>query len=186
MSEALVDRIVAETGYSRCVVSALVGLSLPLRASLIAFFNTYRAALIQEKSKLAGLVSQANVVSEQIGTVMNAGRAAMAPFDTILGALPFQQMVDNCPLIVGEFQQILNSLPTQIPSAFITQAAGIDGFDIFAGVKDYKTMTNKMDELAFRLQRSVSVSDRLSKQSLEFDKSLDLIDQYLNILAKAQ
>jgi hypothetical protein len=186
MSDTLVDKIVNETGYSRCVVSALVALSFPVRSSLIAFIQTYRAALLVEKSKLIGLAAQADVVSNQLGIVANAGRAALAPFDTILGAIPFEQLAKNCPAIVGEFAQIVDKLPTQIPSTFITQAAYMDGFDIFAGVKDYKSMRNKMDELAFRLQRATSVSDRLSKQSSDFDRALDLIDTYLDIFTRMQ
>jgi hypothetical protein len=186
MADTLVDKIVDETGYSRCVVSALVGLSFPLRAALIAFFNAYRVILIQDKAKLVGLISQANVVAEQIAVVANAGRAAMAPFDTILGAIPFAQMAENCPLIVGEMGQIIDALPTQIPSTFISQAANIDGFDIFAGVTDYNSMTNKLDELAFRSQRALSASDRLSKQSAELDRALELMDQYLDILSRTQ
>lgn len=188
MSDTLVDRIVAETGYERCVVSALVVLSAPLRSTLIAFLNTARAALLIEKAKLVGLAAYADVVSVQLGIVANAARAAMAPFDTMLGAIPFQQLGENCPVILGEFEQMMAKIPTQIPAQFavLAQATGLDGFDLFADVKDYNSMRDKLDELAFRLQRATSVSDKVNKLSADFDRSLAIIDKYLAIFSRMQ
>jgi hypothetical protein len=188
LSDTLVDKIVAETGYERCVVSVLVALSAPLRSTLIAFLNTARAALLAEKAKLVGLAANADVISVQLGIVANAGRAALAPFDTLLGALPFQQMGASCNVFVGEFQQMLDSTPTELPpgTAALASATGFDGFDLFANVKDYHSMRNKMDELAFRMQRATSVSDKVNKLSTDADRALDIIDKYLNIFTRMQ
>jgi len=186
MSNTLVDNIVAETGASLCVVSALVALSFPFRASLIAFLNTYRAILLAEKAKLVGKTAQADLVAQQLGIIVAAGRAALAPFNTILGAIPFEQLSKNCPAVVGELQGIVGNIPTTIPSDFVTQALNIDGFDVFAGVTDYKSMRNKLDELAFRLQRAVTISDKASKLSTDIDQSLSIIDKYLAIFARMQ
>jgi len=186
LSDTLVDKIVSETGYERCVVSALVALSFPMRSTLIAFLNTFRAALLAEKAKLVGLSAYADVVSTQLGIVANAARAAMAPFDTILGAIPFEQLGENCPVILGEFQQMMDKIPTQITTNFaaLAQTTGLEGFDLFADVKDYNSMRDKLDELSFRIQRATSVSDKINKQSADFDRSLAILDKYLDIFTK--
>ena len=186
MADTLVDSIVSATGYSRCIVSALVALSWPVRSALIAFLNTSRAALLTEKAKLVGLSSYADVVAKQLGTVADAGRAALAPYDTLLGAIPFEQMAENCPLILETFSQMVDKIPVQIPTTAVTSALGMDGFDLFAGVKDYKSMKNKMNELAFRLQRATSVSDKVNKQSADIDRALSVVDQYLDIFSRMQ
>jgi len=182
---SLVDNIVAATGASRCLVSVLVALSFPLRASLTTFLQTYRAILLAEKAKLVGKTAQADVIAQQLGIIVAAGRAALAPFNTILGAIPFAQL-SKCAGATEDLQHVVDNTPTAIPSSFITQAANIDGFDIFTGVTDYKSMRNKLDELAFRLQRALTVSDKASKLSTSIDRSLSVIDTYLAIFSRMQ
>jgi hypothetical protein len=184
MSDTLVDKIVEETGASRCVVSALVALSFPLRAALITFLQTYRAKLLAEKAKLVGKTAQADIVAQKLNNVVSAGRAAMAPFNTILDAIPFEQLANNCPDVVEELNSIIGNIPTTIPSNAVTQQLGLAEFDVFAGVTDYKSMRNKLDELAFRLQRATTISNLANKQSTDIDRSLSIIDKYLAIFSK--
>lgn len=183
---SLVDKIVADTGYDRCIVSALVALSFPLRSVIIGFLNTSKASLLAAKSSLVGAAAVADVLSQQIGVIQAAGLAALAPFDTILGAIPFEQLGANCPLLLTELQQVVDNTPTEIPASFATIALGIDGFDIFAGVKDYKTLKSKMNELAFRLQRATSASAKAQDESAKIDRSLADINKYLDIFSRMQ
>jgi hypothetical protein len=186
MANNIVDKIVEETGYDRCIVSAIVGLSYPLRQLLITFLNTYKAKFIAEKSKMIGKAKQADIVSEQVGNVLTAARAALAPVDSIINTIPIEQIVKSCPTVLEELKTIFDNSPAAIPSNTVTQALNIDEFDIFSGVTNYKSLRNKIDELSFRLQRSLSISDKANKLSSDIDRSISIIDKYLTILSKAQ
>ena len=185
-NDVLVNDIVAATGYPICIVSVLVGLTLPLRQTLIAFLNTVKALLLAEKAKLVGKTKAADVLARKLDTVAAAGRTALAPYDTILNALPIQHMVENCPLFGDQFTKLFGNIPVTIPTNPVTQAAGLDGFDVFSGVKNYRSLRAKLDEITFRAERALTVSDRANKISHDLDDSLSAIDMYLNILSRSQ
>ena len=183
---SLVDKIVQDTGYSRCVVSALVALSFPMRSTLITFFNTYKAIIIAEKAKIIGIAAKADVVATEINTVVQAGRSAVAPINTVLNAIPFEQLAQNCPQVVTDIKQVVDNIPTTIPANVVTKATGIASFDVFSGVTNYKTMQNKLNELAFKSQRATTASAYASKASSDMDSALNIIDEYLDIFSRMQ
>jgi hypothetical protein len=185
-NDVLVNDIVAATGYPVCIVSVLVGLSLPLRSMFISFLNKLKALLLAEKAKLVGKTKAADVLARKLDAVTQAGRLALAPYDTILNALPFQQMAQNCGLFGDQFQKLWGNIPVSIPVTPATQILGFDGFDAFSGVKNYTSLRSKLDEITFRMERALTISDKANKLSHDLDDNLSAIDMYLNILSRSQ
>ena len=182
----LVDTIVADTGYPQDVVSALVALSFPIRSSMITFLNTAKAFLIASTASIIGTVAKADVIAQELATVSNAGRVALAPFDTFLGMIPFKQLAEASPNVVGQLQNIFGNTPVIIPDNLLTEILDINKFDVFAGVTNYQSLKTKLNELEFRTQRAVTLASRASALSTNVHQAIATIDMYLDIFTRMQ
>lgn len=166
--------------YFTCIVLLLIGLTATMRNVLRLWLEEQRAFLLTKKSELVAQSARYDLLKKQQEMAIEFIHHVMDPFDNIFNAItPFLRSTECAgPFMIG----ITKTLPVKIPSNAVTNFIGVGGFDLFEGVQTYGDLKVKLEDLTWRLGRTVSASYYAQKVSSEIDNQTKFIDAYLDIL----
>ncbi len=169
-------------------VQLFIVLSTPVRRALYNLITSQEAALKIQRSSLLMLSKKGDVLAERIALIQTAIDNALLPVNSALQIVPLDTLVNDFPALestakaISEFlSNIVQATPLKIPSS-VAQTMGFGGFDFFEGIRDFKDLRNKLDDLEFRASRAAALSNYTSTGLAYIDSLLSKITLYKEIL----
>ena len=148
-------------------------------------YNVLQASKTTLQLKKAELVRQSqkgNDLAKKISVLRAATSIITEQVNNILKIVPLDSTLSTIPE-VSDFLNLLSSnVPIKVPEYAIFDLAGIGGFELLDGVKDFRSLSDKIDELEFRLSRTLAFSDYIQAGSTYLDNQLNKITIYLDII----
>jgi len=148
-------------------------------------YNVLQASKTTLQLKKAELVRQSqkgNDLAKKISVLRAATSIITEQVNNILKIVPLDSTLSTIPE-VSDFLNLLSSnVPIKVPEYAIFDLAGIGGFELLDGVKDFRSLSDKIDELEFRLSETLAFSDYIQAGSTYLDNQLNKITIYLDII----
>lgn len=173
---------------SPSIVQLFIVLTTPVRRAIYTLIDSQEAALKIQQSSLLMLSKKSDVLAQKITVMQTAIDAALVPVNTALQIIPLDTLVNDFPALentakaIAQFLgQVVQSTPLKIPAP-MAQVMGFGGFDFFEGVKDFKDLQDKFDDLEFRAARAGSLSNYASTGLAYIDDLLNQITIFKTIL----
>jgi len=186
----IAQNLIAENGWdvTPAYVQVFIVLSQPVRRAIYDLIESQEAALKIQRSSLQVLSKKGDVLGERIAIIQTAVDSALLPVRKALQIVPMDTLVNDFPALedtaksISDFlSNIVQATPLKIP-ALTAQIMGFGGFDFFEGVRDFKDLQNKLDDLEFRAARAASLSNYASTGLAYIDNLLSQITLYKDIL----
>jgi hypothetical protein len=187
------------------IVQIFMVLTKPIREALYAYLQVQKAALNTAKAKLVRNALKADGLAEQLSVLQTTTAAAFQPItqflqylplDTIIHEIPFAEefvhkdapkvdifntLADISPDFAEFLKSLADALPVKIPLSAISSMFG-ENFEFFEGIENFQDLREKVEELEFRLARTVAVSSYAQAGSSYIDIQLRNIDVYMDVL----
>lgn len=186
-----------EEEYGWSVSSGLIqffyAISRPLRRAILQYLIVQEAQLHVVKTTMLATSRQGDVVSNKIKQVIIATNLLMEPVDKFIQLIPLDSVLQEYPeemqsissAVASFMDSIISTIPVAIPeniAATIKSVSGMEGFDFFEGVHNYKDLRDKVEELQFRAARATALSNYASAGIYALENKLSEIVKFKTIL----
>ena len=165
ITQELIDELHQKTGFSVCLITALLVLSYPVRTALKLFLQQQRSLLELKVNKLAFQVQRNNMLSEKFNDLFVAVSNKLGAVKNIINVTHFGDVVNNCP----ELQNLLQSM---------IKGAGVSGLRIegFSDVEDI------LSEIHYRLNSANAALNLSTRAQKQLTARLALLDKWIELL----
>lgn len=170
------------TWVSPFLVQLFIALSQQVRLASYNYLMVVKNSLMVEKAKVVRNAQKGDAIANQLKQLQTATAAAFGALDAILAIVP----IDSTLKVIPEVEDFLNLLtaavPIKIPETALYGIAGVNGFELFEGVTDYRSLKAKIEEIEYRLSRAAALSNYAQAGSAYLDAQINKIDVYLEII----
>jgi hypothetical protein len=165
LTQSLIDDLAKRTGFSPCLITALLALSQPSRTSLKVFLQQQRSLLTLKMNKLTFQIQRNNMLSTAFNNLFTVASQKLNSVKNILNVVHFGAVANNCT----ELQRLMQS---------IIKGAGVSGLKL----EGFDDVENILSEINYRLQSANAALDLTTRARDQLNAELELIDRWIDLL----
>ncbi|MCK9471487.1 MAG: hypothetical protein M0Q88_07030 [Bacilli bacterium] len=162
------------------IVELFIILSKPLRHSLRNYFTGQLQYLSTVKKSLLSKVGKFDIIYNKLNEFNGILTQVLAPVDRLYRSFPLDEILLENPDIARVFDDILKFIPINIPETL--QINDVDAIEILDGINSYGDLRDKIDELNFRVARSLSIRENLTNQTSQIDTTINKLQSYIDLI----
>lgn len=175
-----------------CVAGVLLILTAPIRAAISNYIDAQIVQLeILKSNAEVALSSLQNKYIPILQTTLDAINDVLAPVDKLMTVVPLDAAIsyvsqNQC------FGNLMNTLTAFItvnigtPIAQVLKAAGLQDVIDFSGVTSYRDFRNRLDDVVFKLNKQISLSERVRDNTTSIDQNLKTLETYSMVISNLE
>ena len=175
-----------------CIAGVLLVLTAPIRATISNYIDAQIVQLeILKSNAEVALSSLQNKYIPILQTTLDAINDILAPVDKLMTVVPLDAAISYISQSQC-FGNLMNTLTAFItvnvgtPIAQALKIAGLQDVIDFSGVTSYRDFRNRLDDVVFKLNKQISLSDRVRDNTTSIDQNLKTLETYSMIISNLE
>ncbi len=162
------------------IVDLFITLSKPLRHTLRNYFTGQLQYLTIVKKGLLSKVGKFDIIYNKLNEFNGILTQVLAPIDRLYRSFPLDTILLENPDIAKIFDDILEFVTLNVSD--ILQINNVEAIEMLDGINSYGDLRDKIDELTFRMARSLSIRENLTNKTSLIDNTIDKLQSYIDLI----
>lgn len=162
------------------IVDLFITLSKPLRHTLRNYFTGQLQYLTIVKKGLLSKVGKFDIIYNKLNEFNGILTQILAPIDRLYRSFPLDTILLENPDIAKIFDDILEFVTLNVSD--VLQIDNVEAVEMLDGINSYGDLRDKIDELTFRMARSLSIRENLTNKTSLIDNTIDKLQSYIDLI----